>query len=79
MFVFRKIWRFIFLKHPFWDSPFYFITDEINKNVKGKILLRKIWQSPQENNYEWVFFYAVSSGHLNGLWEHLKRSASYAR
>ena len=35
---------FIFLKHPFWDSPFYFITDEINKNVKGKILLRKIWQ-----------------------------------
>ena len=26
--VFRKIWRFVFLKHPFWDSPFCLITDE---------------------------------------------------
>ena len=30
MFVFRKIWRaLIFLKQPFWDSPFCHVTDEI--------------------------------------------------
>ena len=30
MFVFRKIWgTFVFLKYPFWDSPFCLITDEV--------------------------------------------------
>ena len=27
---------FVFLKHPFWDSPFYLITDELWKNVLDK-------------------------------------------
>ena len=24
---------FVFLKHPLWDSPFYLITDAINKYI----------------------------------------------
>ena len=33
MFVFRKIWL-VFLKHPFWDSSFYLITDDTTLPVR---------------------------------------------
>ena len=30
MFIFPKnLLYFVFLKHPFWDSPFSFITDQV--------------------------------------------------
>ena len=38
MFVFQNIWRAVSLKHPFWDSPFWHITDEINLALFAKHL-----------------------------------------
>ena len=52
MFVFRKnLASFVFFKHPFWDSPFFLITDDIWKhmtNISEKVC--DVWNAKYKND-----------------------------
>ena len=45
---------FVFLKHPFWDSPFYLLTDEICDNFK--YLVEFSWKKEKKATYysQWM-------------------------
>ena len=68
MFAFRKIWRFIFLSLPFWDSPFCLITDELIKvKVTDVILLCLKLNLKRYHTLSWWFhcYFEQLNAHWN--------------
>ena len=52
----KNLTCFVFLRHPFWDSPFWLITDDLYKRYPEKFC--KIWWKTPATD----FFYRIAAG-----------------